>query len=103
MTDCWVDTANIIGRGPCGGRLDPAHLIPKQLIRREGYERLAWDQRVWVPICRRHHAALDTARTLRIPREKLPASVEMFAAELDAGLMGRSPFGAYLEREYGPR
>jgi len=78
------------------------HLLPAQLIRRElgKSSRLVWDPRVWVwgcggPTgCSGHHGALDTARTLRVPREKLPPGLEEFAAE--HGL------GWWLDRTYGP-
>ena len=108
------------GAGPCDGRLVRAHLIPKQVLRREVVSarskgptgrwpidtaqraelaRILWDERVIVPVCggamgnAGHHGALDTARTLRIARAELPAAVEEFAAEL--GLTW------WLEREYG--
>lgn len=108
------------GAGPCDGKLIPAHLIPKQLIRREvcsarttcssgrwpvtvdqraELARILWDVRVVVPCCggpmglSGHHGMLDVARTLRIPRDRLPAAVEDYAAE--HGLTW------WLEREYG--
>lgn len=109
------------GAGPCDGRLVRAHLIPKQLIRREVISarskdpsggrwpvdtaqraelaRILWDERVIVPVCggpmglSGHHGALDAARTLRIPRERLPVAVAEFAEEF--GLTW------WLDREYG--
>ena len=111
------------GAGPCDGALIRGHLIPKQVIRREvmsarrgagalgqwpvgvdqraELSRILWDERAWVPMCggltgcSGHHGALDTARTLRIRRDELPAAVEEFAAE--HGLEW------WLGREYGPR
>lgn len=110
------------GAGACEGRLVLAHLIPRQVIRREVISartkglsgrwpvdvaqraelaRILWDERVVVPVCggitgcSGHHGALDTARTLRIPRERVPASVEAFAR--DYGLVW------WLDREYGLR
>jgi hypothetical protein len=95
---CWV-AEHVQNSGPCDGRLVRAHLIPKQLLRRERL--FEWDPRVWVPVCGGptgiggHHGQLDHSRTLRIPREKLPAFVEQFAD--DNGI------GWYLDREYGPK
>lgn len=112
--------AGVRGVGPCEGRLVRAHLIPKQVIRREvvtlrsgstygrwpvdtaqraELARILWDERVIVPCCggitgcSGHHGALDTARTLRIARAELPEGVESFAAEY--GLLW------WLDREYG--
>jgi hypothetical protein len=97
---CWV-ALNVIGCGPCDGRLVKAHLIPKQTIRREVGREHMWDDRVWVPVCGGpqgiggHHGALDYSRRLRIPRDRIPEMVEEFAAE--HGLVW------WLEREYGER
>jgi hypothetical protein len=90
---------------PCEGRLIRAHLIPKQVIRRELRIGYAWtvvadDPRCWCWACggalgpSGHHGMLDYSRTLRIPREALPVGLEEFAAEY--GLLW------WLEREYGP-
>ena len=74
---------------------------PVDTSQRAELARILWDERAWVPMCggltgcSGHHGALDTARTLRIRRDELPAAVEEFAAEL--GLTW------WLEREYGPR
>ena len=81
---CWV-ALNVIGCGPCDGRLVKAHLIPRQLLRREGLSDHVWDDAVWVPCCggptglSGHHGQLDHSRTLRIPRERLPVALEAFA------------------------
>ena len=108
------------GAGPCDGALIRAHLIPKQLLRREVWNQrvalrasveaqgrvfpaslreLVWDARCWVPSCGGlhgnggHHGMLDHSRKLRIPRDRLPVEVEEFARE----------FGVlwWLDREYG--
>lgn len=61
------------------------------------------DPRSWVPCCggpqgiSGHHGALDHSRTLKLPREALPAGLEEFAAELGPRAL------AYLDREYGAR
>lgn len=118
MGSCFF--AGVRGAGPCSGRLVRAHLIPKQVIRREVVSarskgptgrwpidtaqraelaRILWDERVIAPVCgglmgnAGHHGALDTARTLRIARAELPEGVEFFAAEY--GLLW------WLDREYG--
>lgn len=112
------------GAGACDGALIAAHLIARQQINRSVRERVlrearamtrkdaralaelqarraCADPRSWVPCCggavglSGHHGMLDVARTLRIPRDKLPAGLEDFAAEL--GLT------AWLDREYGPQ
>ncbi len=107
---CWL--ARLSGK-PCGGTLTKAHLISKQAIRKEIWNRklaepdLLWpedfpatlrhlqdDPRCWVPACWAHHQALDIARTLRVTREQLPPAVESYAAEY--GVVW------WLEREYGP-
>lgn len=85
---------------PCEGRLIRAHLIPRQLLKREGLAAFVDDHRGYVYACggamgnSGHHGALDCARTLRVPRCALPAAVEEMAEEL--GLEW------WLDREYGP-
>lgn len=60
---------------------------------------LRWDSRCWVWGCggmtgnAGHHGMLDTARTLRVCRHRLPLAVEEFAA--DYGISW------WLDREYG--
>lgn len=104
---CWL--ARFSAR-PCEGRLERAHLIPQQTIRRElrlarprrkggraeqRYAwRVIWDERIWVPACQAHHHALDQSRKLRISRSDLPQTVEDYAEE--HGL------GWWLARAYGP-
>jgi hypothetical protein len=101
---------------PCDGRLVKAHLISRQFLRRELMDRTMLsmapradceravdakiaDPRSWVWACggpmgnAGHHGMLDASRTLRIPRDRLPAGLEEFAEEL--GLTW------YLCREYG--
>lgn len=96
---CWV-AFNVVSPGHCSGRLVRAHLIKQQTIRREAPNADLWDPRCWVPVCGGpmgnggHHGMLDHSRTLRIPREALPSSLEEFAAE--HGLLWA------LDREYGP-
>jgi hypothetical protein len=98
MTGCWF--ASLPDAGPCDGRLVKAHLIPRQLLKREGRADLIDDPRTWVPGCggitgcSGHHGMLDYSRTLRIPRSLLPAAVEEVAEE--AGL------GWWIDRTYPP-
>lgn len=77
---------------PCEGRLERAHLIPQQLMKREGLRDHVTDPATWVPACRRHHTMLDVSRTIRVPWDNLPEATIVFAA--DHGLM------PWLEREY---
>ena len=98
---CWLAQFTFT---PCGGRLQAAHLIPKQQIKRvlalqtiddtDAYLML-WDARVTRPACVAHHVALDAACTIRIPRTDIPAETEEYAGELGLGW--------WLERTYGPR
>lgn len=82
---------------PCDGRLEKAHLIRAQVIRREvGATRaVVWDKAVWRAACYVHHTMLDQSRTLVIPRSAIPAETEQWAAE--HGL------DWWLTREYGER
>lgn len=91
--------AGLDGAGPCYGKLRKCHLIPAQFIKREVGKSHIWDDRVWVwgcggPMgCSGHHGMLDYSRTLRVPRERLPAGVEAFAVEHGVDW--------WLDREYG--
>jgi len=112
---CWFAKLPLPSLSPCQGRLERAHLISKQAIKREiwmpahhGRHRvpellaklppslrdLQWDERVWVPGCAHHHHLLDQSRKLRLRRSWLPEGVEEFAAE----------FGItwWLDRNYPP-
>lgn len=98
---CWF--ASLPGAGPCDGRLVKCHLIRRQTIRREAGREHEKDPRSWVWGCGGitgiggHHGMLDWAgvRCLRVPRDRLPGNLEVFAAEV--GLTW------WLEREYGLR
>lgn len=93
---CWLAEHGWMEHGdpmsPCKGRLDRAHLIPRQLLKRVGLAHLIPDPRTWVAGCRWHHGQLDFARKLRVPFDALPAETIEFAEE--HGLM------PYLERTY---
>jgi hypothetical protein len=69
--ECWL--AQFDGRA-CEGRMDPAHLVSKQALKRAKCEVDLWDETVWVPACRFHHGQFDNHR-LTVPREALPASL----------------------------
>jgi hypothetical protein len=95
---CWF--AGLPDAGPCDGRLVRCHLIRRQVLRRElnAAPAVVDDPRCWVwgcggPTgCSGHHGALDTARTLRVPRDRLPAAFVEFVEELGLGW--------WAEREY---
>jgi hypothetical protein len=78
------------GAGACDGQLIRAHLVPRQLLKREGHAGLVDDPRTWVPCCGGptgiggHHGQLDYSRKLRIPPYRLPA--EFVALMTDIGL-----------------
>jgi hypothetical protein len=79
---CWFAGR---GAGPCEGKLDKAHWIPKQRIKREfkhadqeQLDELVWHPAVWSPMCRKHHSAFD-AKMLRIRREDVPLQAERWA------------------------
>ncbi len=97
MTSCWLARFSSV---PCEGRLIRAHLIPRQLLRREGHGGMVDDPRTWVWSCGGamgvggHHGMLDYSRRLRVPFEALPAGVVEIAEEL--GLSW------WVAREYGP-
>jgi hypothetical protein len=100
--NCWL-AAHAVAETPpmpaCHGRLIKAHLIPRQLLKREGSAKAVEDPRSWVWACggpmgnAGHHGMLDTARTLRIPRDRLPEALEELASELGLGW--------WLSRTYG--
>lgn len=73
--------------------MDKAHLIPKQVIKREcGKDSPAvWDPRVWVLGCRNHHHLFDARRFL-VLRSDLPPVLTEYSHEY--GLHWR------VERDY---
>lgn len=79
---------------PCTGRMDHAHLIPRQLLRKEDRRDLIPDARTWVPACRFHHVELDNYRGLIVPREALPPELEKLCEEIGLDW--------FLTRRYGP-
>jgi hypothetical protein len=68
---------------PCAGRLELAHLIRAQKIRQHVSNKHAvvWSEQVLRWACHSHHGMLDQAKTLRIPREAIPAETEQWASE----------------------
>lgn len=91
---CWLAQFAPVNLGACDGRLDPCHLIPAQLLRRELGDGTIGFEDLTVPGCRRHHGLFDVSKRIRVPRERLPGRVERFAEE--AGLTW------WLDRTYGP-
>lgn len=68
---------------PCDGRMEHAHLIREQTIRKHvsRSKLILWAPAVWRPACHRHHGLLDQSKTLRIPRSAIPAETEAWALE----------------------
>jgi hypothetical protein len=88
---CWLAQ---FSDKPCEGRMDAAHLLSKQWLKKATYplEVSIWDGRFWLPACRYHHAQFDNYR-LKVPRESIPAPLESLCEEL--GLTWA------LDRRYG--
>lgn len=93
VPECFL--AQFAPEVPCAGRMEKAHLIRAQTIRREvSRARLVvWDPRVWRPACFRHHVMLDQTKTLVVPRSAIPAETEQWARE--------NGLAWWLERTYG--
>lgn len=93
VTVCFFASLGFTG---CEGRMDRAHLIAQQVIKREvgRSKTVLQDPRVWVPACRGHHFRFDYSRTVRLRRDQLPAGVEEYAAEHGLGWR--------LDHDYGP-
>src|SRR5438034_9821977 len=89
---CWLAR---FSDKPCQGRMDPVHLISKQVLKRKfGGVFDVWDHRIVVRACRYHHGQMDNYR-LSVPREALPEALEAMCAELGVGW--------WLDRRYGPQ
>jgi hypothetical protein len=92
---CWLAQFSAT---PCDGPLVRCHLIPRQLLTREGHAGLIDDRRTWVPGCGGptgiggHHGELDTSRKLRIPLWRIPTETLLLLEEIGLGW--------WLEREY---
>lgn len=69
---CWLRSFTPPAKErACEGRMDRAHLVTCQLLRREGHEVLIPDERTWVPACRLHHTWFDNY-VLSVPPTALP-------------------------------
>lgn len=90
---CFLEAFDTRKR-PCQGRMDRAHLVTRQVLRREGHEALIPDERTWVPACRLHHSSWDSFMGVVVPRAALPAA---FVA-----LMQEIGLSWWVERRYGP-
>lgn len=90
---CWLKPYDLKAR-PCAGRMDRAHLIPQQLLKREGHDDACGDPRSWIPACRLHHSNFDNRSGVIVPWSALPRSFIDLVTEL--GLMH------WTERRYGP-
>lgn len=89
---CWLAQFSSKERA-CYGRMDRAHLIEKQTLKREKLHHLLSDPRVWVPACRFHHTKFDGFTGVSVPREALSFELEELARE--------NGLGWYLDRRYG--
>jgi hypothetical protein len=93
--NCWLAQFSATS---CDGQLVRCHLIPRQLLAREGHDALIEDRRTWVPGCGGltgiggHHGELDTSRKLRIPLWRIPTETLLLLEEIGLGW--------WLEREY---
>jgi hypothetical protein len=92
MIGCWLSQFSTRER-VCSGRMDRAHLVPQQLLRREGHAALCPDPRLWKPACRLHHGMFDGYTGVVVPRDALPVELEELC--LAIGL------DWYLDRRYG--
>jgi hypothetical protein len=90
---CFLAAFAPEGYVACDGRTDRVHLIPQQLLRREGHFDEIWNEALWVPGCRKHHGLMDVSRRLRIPRCAIPLRTSIWAE--------RHGLDWYLDREYG--
>jgi hypothetical protein len=96
MTCFFVDWPDA---GPCSGQLIRAHLVKRQVLRREGHQPAINDPRSWIPVCGGpqgnggHHGMLDNSRTLRLTRDDLPEGFVELMGELDMLW--------YLDKHYG--
>lgn len=84
MTTCWLAT---FSTQPCDlgawGRLQRAHLVPKQRLRNAGLSDMdiLWDARCWRWACERHHRMLDESKTIRLSLEDYPPEFIDYATE----------------------
>jgi hypothetical protein len=93
VSECWLRRL-----GGCDGRVERAHLVPKQRLRRDGLDEAdVWDPRVLVPLCRRHHHRLDQG-FVEVDRADLPAR---FAGWLEEHGYGWAPGRGWVRR-YDP-
>jgi hypothetical protein len=103
--DCYLAAFSDV---PCGGRMERAHLIRLQTLRRElrktwamlelseeDMQAMLWSPAVWRPACHVHHGLLDQSKALRIPREAIPVETEVFAVKHGVDW--------WLSRTYGER
>lgn len=89
---CWLRPFDLRGRA-CSGRMDRAHLIERQTLRREGLGEFIPDRATWVAACRLHHGSFDNFRGVVVPRGAVPEATELFAV--------RERLLWYLDRRFG--
>jgi hypothetical protein len=90
--DCWLRQFTSTD---CAGRMDRAHLIPKQTLKKAGLAEHILDPATWRPACRYHHFSFDAYRGVEVPRSSVPVETERFA--------DRYGLGWYLTRRFGAR
>jgi len=99
---CWLRR---FSEEPCEGRIIRAHLVDRQLLKRERLAHLIDDPRTWVPACGGmtglggHHGAADpmlsARRELVVPRWAIPEELEL--------LMSAVGLSWWLAARYGER
>jgi hypothetical protein len=91
---CWLKQFSVKERA-CEGRMDRAHLVEQQTLKKEGHPELCPDPRTWVPACRWHHTQFDGHFGVQVPRSALPVELEKLCEEIGLGW--------YLDRRFGER
>ena len=84
--------------GGCSGRLEAAHLVPRQRLRKhvpaEQLDEAIADERNGIVLCHRHHSQMDSKLKQFFTRKVLPPSVEKFAEEYGLGWSLGRDYGA---------
>ena len=82
--DCWL--AQFAPAVACAGRMDRAHLVEQQRLRKEGQGELCPDPRTWRPACRRHHNLFDQYRPgIIVPIEAVPEDLVELLEDVGLG------------------
>lgn len=73
-----------VGGPEHGSSLEVHHIVPKQILKREGFTDRLWDDRNALVLCRHCHARHEHA-VLRVPFAVLTVQAQEFADELSLG------------------